>query len=869
MNALTRLVLMMGLLCVGPVLNGCASDEATEPPLTPPGDPNAPCTVDQDCPDPAFFFCNKVVSRCEAACRTREDCGAAKRREYALAECDSNPLGCQCDQGKCVASLCSRDADCQSGQVCRDGRCVAPPPASSASACQLTPDFVIGRSGTQVRFDVTVTDGAGKPVVLSEGIRWAAAGAAVTGEGTGSSATFTLAAPSQAVEAVEARVGTATCRARVTVLDAGVPGGQVRVVVTDELSGRPLQEALVVVADATGIITGSGRTDAGGLALVPATGVVSLTAFHADYGYLTLAHYDTASGSRDLSLPLRRNPLELYGGAKGTFRNLPATANLHLGFAGLSTPGLGLDVAPEQQMGPSETVNVNLGGLARELVLPAGAYVALPSSPVRAEYGAPGVAGICDASLPGLGNAEEAIRSGMCGTRTAWALAGDVPPTELPPSLFGPTLDVNQVLAQSIPLLRRFQSSVVRDVQFRLRPTPGASSGAPDFRDIAHFTSVDHDFQQLPLGFQFAVRVPSLPRYRGAFLDGAFVLGTAGVPGRGSVPLGLGIAVNVSPADPNTDLQAGLPAPGLVSVRMAPTHHGLEGSAYRLIVLATSNAALNDTSMGAASSALVEPLASLSFDPKGGAPVQVSGGFLPIPDGARYNFTPAPYRGLEGRQFRFLTDPGLSGATLLRIVFTNRVGHRWTVLLDPVRATSGVRLLVPPAPFEDRTYFGDVSGTRSMLLVQALSAHRPESGSGLDPVALAEADDVNLERLGDFTRAWSALDYRRPEVSWLVPESDGLSVARESTVRVRTTGFRVGSGPTDDGYVQLSFAGSATCEGQTVRGDVDASQGRGEVELRLPPGCSGLSMFMTATLVDPSGTPLRPVVSSTRLVHIP
>jgi hypothetical protein len=868
MNPLSRLVL--AVLCVGPALNGCASDDG--PGDMPPGpvkDLDAPCTVDQDCPDPAFFFCNSAASRCEAACRTREDCGAAKRGTYALAECDSNPLGCQCDLGKCVVSLCSRDADC-GAQVCRDGQCVAPPPASSAAACQVTPDFVLGRSGAKVRFDVTVRDAAGKPVVLNEGITWTAAGPAVEGGGSGPSATFTLKALAEASEAVEARVGPASCRARVTVLAAEAPAGQVRVVVTDELTGRPLQGAVVVAATAAaGAFIGSDATDAGGVALVQATGVVSLTVFHADYGYLTLAHYDTSAGSRDLVLPLRRNPLERYGGAKGTFRNLPATSNLHLGFAGLSAPGLGLDVAAEQLNGPSERVSVNLGGLPRELELPAGAYLSLPSNPVKAEHEAPGVAGVCDASLPGLTSAEAAIRAGACGTRTAWALSGDVPPTELPPSLFGPTLDVSQVLAQSIPLLRRFQSSVVRDVQFRLVPTPGAANGAPDFGDTTHFTSVDHDFQQLPLGFQFAVRVPSLPRYRGVFLDGAFVLGTVSVPGQGMVPLGLGIAVNVAPADPNTDVQAGLPAPGLVSVRMAPAHHGLEGSAYRLVVIATSNAALNDASAGTASSGLVEPLARLSFDPRGSTPVQPSRGFLPIPEGARYNFTAEPYRGLEGRQFRFLTDPGLSGATLLRVVFTNRLGQRWTVLLDPARATSGFRLPVPPVPFEDRTYFGDITGTRALLLVQALSASKPGEDSGLGPVALAEADELTLGQLGELTRGWALLEYRRPEVSWLVPDMDGLSVPRGSTVRVKTTGFRMGSGPTDDGYVQLSFTGGTGCEGQLVRGDVDASQGRGEVELRLPSGCSGLGLSMTATLVDPSGAPLRPPVSSTRIVNLP
>lgn len=865
---LFRPVPVLALLCVGLAWSGCASDEGAEPPSTPVVEPGAACTVDQDCPDPALFFCNTAVSRCEAACRTREDCGAARRGAFALPECDTNPLGCQCDQGKCVVSLCSRDADC-GAQVCRNGACVAPPAAASVASCQVTPDFVLGRSGAKARFDVTGRDASGQPVVLTGGISWAAVTGAVEGGGTGPSATFTLKAQAESSEAVEARVGSAVCRARVTVLAAEPPAGQVRVVVSDELTGRPLPGAVVVAATATGSVLGSEATGADGVALVTATGVVSLTAFHADYGYLTLAHYDLEVGSRDVALPLRRNPLELYGGVKGTFGNLPATSNLHLGFAGLSTPGLGLELAPEQQSGPAETVSVNLGGLPRELVLPAGAYLSLPSSPVKVEHRAPGVASVCNASLPGISNVEEAIREGRCGTRTAWALAGDVPPAEIPPSLFGTTPDVSQVLAQSIPLLRRLQSSVVRDVQFRLLPTPGASTGTPDFGDTAHFSPVDHDYQQLPLGFQFAVRVPSLPRYRGVFLDGAFVLGSVSVPGQGLVPLGLGIAVNVSPADPNTDVQAGLPAPGLVSVRMAPAHHGLEGQTYRLLVLATSNAALNDVTASAVSSGIAEPLERLVFDAKGSTPVQLSRGFLPLPEGARYNFTLDPNRGLEGRQFRFITEPGLSGASLLRIVFTNRLGRRWTVLLDPARALSGVRLPVPPAPFEDRTYFGDLSGTRALLGVQALTATKPGDTGGLGPVALAEAQEVGLRQLGDVTRAWSVVDYRRPEVSWLVPDGDGLSVPRESTVRVRATGFRIGSGPTDDGYVQLSFTGGTGCEGQTVRGVVDASQGRGEVELKLPTGCSGLGLAMTATLVDPSGAPLRPPVSATRVVNLP
>jgi hypothetical protein len=87
-------------------------------------------------------------------------------------------------------------------------------------------------------------------------------------------------------------------------------------------------------------------------------------------------------------------------------------------------------------------------------------------------------------------------------------------------------------------------------------------------------------------------------------------------------------------------------------------------------------------------------------------------------------------------------------------------------------------------------------------------------------------------------------------------------------VRVRVSAFKPGSAPTDDGYVRLTFVGGSGCEGETVRGDVDVSQGLGEVELRLPSGCSGSGVQLVATLVDPEGTPLRPSVSATRSVNV-
>jgi hypothetical protein len=203
---------------------------------------------------------------------------------------------------------------------------------------------------------------------------------------------------------------------------------------------------------------------------------------------------------------------------------------------------------------------------------------------------------------------------------------------------------------------------------------------------------------------------------------------------------------------------------------------------------------------------------------------------------------------------------------MLRVVFSNRAGRRWTVLMDPSQVLNGFRLPVPPAPFEDRTWFGDATGTRSRLGVQALSARTPD-GAALSVAALVESRDAS-ERFADLVRAFSVLDYGRPEVAWVTPAEDGGRVAPGGAVRVRVSAFKPGSAPTDDGYVRLTFVGGTGCEGQTARGDVDVSQGLGEVELRLPAGCSGSGVQLTAALVDPDGEPLRPAVSSTRAVNI-
>jgi hypothetical protein len=724
----------------------------------------------------------------------------------------------------------------------------------------VTPSFVIGRPYTRVRFDVEVRGAENKPLVLAEGITWAAATKEVTGAGEERSAIFTLETPGEAA-AVEARIANTTCKAHVVVLPPKGAPEMVRVVVTDDLTGRPVMGATVATASAQGSITYSSQTDPHGVAFVPVTGEVSLTVFHVNYGYLTLARYDTSKGSQDVLLPLRRNPVDLDGGASGTFVNLPPSKELLLGIAGLSPPALGLDLDERQLSASSNLTTLSLLGKEHDVSMPAGAYLSLHSQVIQEEYAAPGAAGGCDTSAAGISEPEEARHASTCGRRIGWALAGELPLTDLKlePSAqgFDPTLSFAQVVALKPSLLRRFRSSVMHDVEFQLKPVRWDTNGFMFLRNHAHYTpGTDHDFQQtLPLRFEFHVNVPELPWYNGAPLTDVMIQAGADVAGQGMVPLGMGFAANRG-ASPRAH------------VHMAPAHHGLEGSPYRLLVIASSKVSLGQNADGTATSIVIEPpRRGIRFDPRIGKPLELSRGFLPIPENARYNFHPIPSRGLQGREFRFLRAPKPNDATLVRVRFTNAKSHSWTVLMDPQDAAAGFRLPKPPAPFEDRTRYGDKNDSRASLLVQMLAVH-DEDGATLGPVTMIEAKHTSLAHLFEFTDALSQLNYDRPDVKFVMPRPMDGSVPRGSFVTVRVTDFRVNSEPSEEGFVLLSFEGGTGCEGKTVLEKVDNSLEYSDVTLDLPKDCAGTDVYLTATLVDSSKVPLSPLVSSSRFLII-
>lgn len=857
------------------------------------------CFEDADCPNTSFFFCNTTTSKCEPSCRAKTDCNPDVRGQYALDFCDNTngKRGCECDEGKCVGSLCSADSDCGT-QVCRNGACVAPPAASSVSTCAVIPDYVILKQGEKAKFWVSAWDSSKNPVIVNAGITWTAATAAVTipASSTGGTVEATGGTPNtMAEQALKATIGGKDCFAKVLVVSNAAPAANtIDVTVTDELSGRPVAGASVLASvSATGVAIGAAVvTDAKGFANVPGlTGNTSVTVsvFHADYNYLTVANYDM-TGSRSLSFVVRRNQVDKYGGYKGTFKNVPATSNVHAGIAGASLAGSITDLSFAQLLGPTVPTRVKIGTAIDQMnvPLPAGIYLGFTDQVIKGNISGQGLAGTC-VTAAGVPD-EAAILAGTCGTRTAWALAGDVPLGDLPIDAVAGGLnniDFGKILSRIIPIFKKFNSSVVRDVQFNLVTTPKDAAGKYVFSEpdggLSHFTSADHNFYQtgvattseVPLAFNLVAKVPDLPKFRNTYVDAAVLLGGAIVPGRGVVPLGLGAAVNTTPADAKTDPQSELVTPGLVTLRMSPTHHGIEGAEYGIVALGVSAKSITDASAGLATSAIFSRVTgnALKFDPKGMTPVDLGPSFPGFPESAKYNYTDTAGGGVNARSFLFAnaTESSSAGSSVVRVVFTDEAEHRWVVYLNPAAATTGFTLPKPPGTFGDRTFFNNMStGTRSPFLVQQIRLNdNPASATGAAITfnKLVELNSTNGDRVVDFLTGFSLVDYDRPSITWKTPKDPGTAVVKGMPVVVTVKAFKVGMALPDDGYVRLSITpANANCPDVDVK--TDASMGKGDISITIPANCVQANATMTATLMTFANTPVLPPVSSALTANI-
>lgn len=562
---------------------------------------------------------------CLPRCASNGDCAAGS----------CGGASCFCDDSICQQVVCSADADCDGGQACSGGECVAMPGAEQVASCRVEPSRWVTREGVAAAsLTLQAYDRAGVPL---PGIGRAAAKWESSDPSRGSfDAAGDLRGGSDGgAFVVTATVGAASCTASFSNFGAP-PAGSLRVVAIDELSGMPIADAPVQVESAAPV---RARTGANGVAILQLSQLPAaprtISVLPADHTWLTLV----GTSETDVLVPLRRGlSPERAGGFVGSFD--PASfdpALLNAGLVGMSIPGSLVDLSFTVLLGPVARYDVELGG-SRKVNLPQGLVLGLGNTWFKPGYQALGLPGSC---------ADDAkTRDGACGTWTAWGLAGGMPLEELPIDELaegGDSLDVGRMLAHLLPHVRRFHSAVVRDVEFDRVATK--MDGGKAVPDTSRFTNLDLR-PTTRMGLRATVEVPDLPVASGRVLDGVVVLGGSLVPGRGLVPLGFTAGVDAGIAGggvPTRKVREAGGAEGSLALRLSPAHGGTEGSPYAVVAMAVNFTGLMDedsrcTSADRAGCASLSALVSVRDRFDSGGKIAFPAGAFPTPaDGSTWD----------------------------------------------------------------------------------------------------------------------------------------------------------------------------------------------------------------------------------------
>lgn len=620
-----------------------------------------PCIDDSECPGFPFYRCSLASGECRPGCAQTADCHAHPAAGGGpLPECGG--LGCVCDLGTCAPRACSADVDCGGGQACLGGACeVRPPPAR----CRLDPAFTPALEGealdlTPLFFDAQGHGLAGAFVLGSRDAHIGVAGptrlVARTAHAPSEAPTVVFASPSGDLGVV--------CTALVHVYPPAA--GNLRVVVVDELTRRPLTGATVEVVGGAAPVATDAR-GAAAVAAAPSPAVVTVA--HTDYDYVTIA----GVSARDLLVPLRRTRGTRWGGMTADLAGLLSkSAEVHLALGGLSLPGSLADLAAADLVGTPERIDVQLGGSTVPMdVTSAMAGAIGGGTAAKSRALAFGIAGECDGP-----DADRLTSGGECATRIPWTLIGDLPMSKVPFGTY-PRPDFAFTLFAEAFAQSSTRGRVLADLPFRLRP-----GDAPALDDAAAFPTAAFA-DPLPMGLRTLLAIPRLPI--DADLNAALVLGGVSIRGRGIVPLGITGARNGVPADGQID---GV-RPGVLPLRMLAAHSGLEAQPFRVVAMALDSRRI--TALGAtATSVLIAPvpwIAAMGAD-DGVPPMGFAREFLAVPA------TTFAYDTAVGR------PQPVAGAALQRLVFEDARSRRWVVYH---RGDADVAVPPPPAGFDDRT----------------------------------------------------------------------------------------------------------------------------------------------------------------------
>ena len=454
-----------------------------------------------------------------------------------------------------------------------------------------------------------------------------------------------------------------------------VPAGKLRVSAIDELTGQPVLGAQVVVS-VSGQSGELALTEASDgryeVAVSDASAAVTVSVFHADYHYVTVAGFT----GRDAVVALRRLPAAKRGGLTGTITSWPESADtIAVGVAGLAFQGNLLDFERTLFRGEAGEANFSLPSAITNLSdkIPASFQFTAPGAVMigdKADYGVFGLPAQCaDAARE---------KAGTCGDLAAFSVYANVSTADLVtlaaknlPTITsiiravtgGEGLNIGALLPSLLPLL----PEVIKLMKF-----DHARDLAITFGDEAQALA-EHDFTPVKaFSLTRKVTVPALPSLMGS--DAANLVGVgvlADLGSQGMLPLGVGVAT----------------AAGAVDVSIADTTGSdLASAPKKLLALAVDTGVfgdLGDATKEKSFSVLMESVSSLPA-----AGTSMSGSFLAAPKGSSF----------DSATRTIANVPTVAGASLYRVNLKGE-DRRWVVYCGG--GVASVRLPAVPAGLDE------------------------------------------------------------------------------------------------------------------------------------------------------------------------
>jgi|GEM_PF-1259597 len=529
------------------------------------------CTIDDDC-------CPAGKGEKPIICKSDGKCGAICQSDK---DCEAENKICDLVSGECVAPACSSDEEC-APKKCVAGKCGDY--TETPDKCAITSKVSTIYKGQKIQLHAIAYKN--NTIIPWQTFEWASSNSnSVSVDANGVITGGDTAGDSE----ISAKVGSINCDNTLSVKNLlATSSGNVRVVVLDQKTQKPIKDAAVVVGDKVPVMT----DDTGLVEVVSDPADVSV--FHANYSYVSVIGANKSDYV--IYLPPKED-INKAGGFRGKFDfSQLKYHSIELGIAGCSVAG--------------DLLNFNLNTIVGEMLVE---HIVLTEPTAVDECISLPSGLVATAKKYGINDLIPKNYRVACeeGFRSAWGLGGGLSDSEItslinllsPIISSGNELNIGQLLASILPLFNKFShgsASALKVEPIATIDTPMGDgkcsdkpiSDKPKIPDFDKFPQINMTLT-MKLLLKSVFTMPDLPKIRDTYFGGLIGLGAMYIPELGVVPMG--ITAGTDTDDPKVTGDGKINKPtnnpdnlvdGQIMLRMAPAYNGFETNQYVYAFLA-------------------------------------------------------------------------------------------------------------------------------------------------------------------------------------------------------------------------------------------------------------------------------------------